>query len=161
MLDKIVLNAHLSNSLKKSGFFSRIMDPSGENETSSFAQNQEIALQINRNKQYYNHLSPNRNFRLYQEGCLGSQSERVKYKSQEYAITVKNEAVKRVNVLADEFSKVVEKAEGHLKCLENFTMMNKHRIEEEIERRRQLLKARRLEASSKPGVTATSLPFPL
>lgn len=161
MLDKIVLNTQLTNSLKKSGFFSRIVDPNGENDTTNHAQNQEIALQINRNKQYYNHLSPNRNFRLYQEGCLGSQSERSKYKSQEYSITIKNEAVKRLATLLEAFSKVVDKADDQWKVLDSFTSIHKLRIDDEIERRRQLVRAKRAEAAMKPNLSAISIPFPL
>ena len=156
-----MLNAQLTNSLKKTGFFGRIIDPNGETETSSYNQNKEIALQISRNKQYYNHLSPNRNFRLYQEGCLGFQSERSKFKSQEYAITIKGEAVKRLSTLVEAFGKVIMQAELHWNMLERFTQLHKYRIDEDNERRRQLAKIRRGEASLKGKDVATSLPFPL
>lgn len=157
----MILNNQLSNNLKKGGFFARIIDPDGESETRNFAQDQALVLQISRNKQYYNHLSPNRNFRLYQEGCLGLQSERAKFRSQEYSFTIRSEAIKKVGALVENFAKVFEIAEGHWENLDSFVSMNMYKLEQENAWRRQLTTVNKTEAHNMRAMRTSSLPFRL
>lgn len=133
-----MLSSQLTSSLKKSGFFRRIVDCEDETELSGQPSNKATVLAINRNKQFFNHLSPNRNFRLYQEGCFGLQSERSKYKSQEYSINVKKDVVKRLQIVFQTFSKTIEQARSHFEAMEKWASAPKAQIKAEYERRKQL-----------------------
>ena len=78
VMGKLAMNLQLHNNLKSGGFFSRIVQGTsstslGETNsgtTQSFAQLKDTLLMQNSNHQLLNHLSPNRNFRLYQQGAF-------------------------------------------------------------------------------------------
>lgn len=80
VMGKMAMNLQLHNNLKSGGFFNRIVEGQSSSlakdtaggQTQSVAHLKDTLAMQNSNHQFLNHLSPNRNFRLYQQGAFAT-----------------------------------------------------------------------------------------
>ena len=118
--------------LKESGFFRKLLDFEAM-ETSDKSSNQNMESSIVHNTSnivFLNHLSPNRNFHLYQEGSFGAPLASSSFKTQDYEINIKNKAILKLQKHFTEYLKELENALKYLNTMEVYAKENKEKIQE-------------------------------
>jgi hypothetical protein len=82
---------------------------------------------------FINHLSPNRNFRLYQETSFGSKPERTIYKAADYDITIRNASLSKVKTSLENFNSQLQIGLCHLQSLKYFAAEDARKNREQKE----------------------------